>query len=300
MGWKFELVAGPYTGMTGGLAWDGEAMLFSAVTEERILRFDPANGKTAEFRRFTGRTNGIGFSRDREMYGCQEGGRRIIEFLPDGSATPTGNKLDGKFHNHPCDLSIDARGRIWFSDPHHNTPPYGPQIFPLLDHASVLRIERAHKQEWHITRVTFDTVAPRAVLVSADEKTLYVAEGEVGRGGPRELRAYPIHDDASVGSYTVMHTFGSDHRGEQRGVEGMCLDSDGNIVACGGWSRNGPGPLIYVFSPTGVVLETHALPADLPVRCAFGDADLGSLYLTTGGGELYRAKAVGRRGHRRW
>ena len=32
MEWKFELVAGPYKGRTGGLAWDGKAMLFSAVS----------------------------------------------------------------------------------------------------------------------------------------------------------------------------------------------------------------------------------------------------------------------------
>jgi gluconolactonase len=76
----------------------------------------------------------------------------------------------------------------------------------------------------------------------------------------------------------------------------MCLDSVGNIVAVGGWQRSGPGPLAYVFSPGGAILETHALPGDLPMRCAFGDADLGSLYVTSGEGVLYRAKADGRRG----
>ena len=44
MTWTFDLVAGPYKGRTGGLAWKGTAMLFSAVQEERILRFDPATG----------------------------------------------------------------------------------------------------------------------------------------------------------------------------------------------------------------------------------------------------------------
>jgi sugar lactone lactonase YvrE len=120
-----------------------------------------------------------------------------------------------------------------------------------------------------------------------DEGTLYVAEGDAGPNGPRELRAYPIRNDGSVGPYTVLHTFGADHRG---------LDSEGNIVACAGWRRSGPGPLIYVFSPSGAVLETHPVPADLPMRCAFGDADLESLYVTTGEGHLYRAKATGRRG----
>lgn len=296
MTWKFELVAGPYQGPTGGLAWDGKSMLFSAVDEGRILRFHPNTGAADEFRRYTNRTNGIAFGPDGILYGCQEGGRRVIQFLPDGSAVPTANQLAGRYHNQPSDLAIDRQGRIWFSDPYHNTPAFGPQLFPPLDHASVLRLERDDRRAWKIVRITFDTLAPRAVLLSDDEHMLYVAEGDTGRNGPRELRAYPITSDGSAGPYTVLHTFGSDYRGVHRGIEGMCLDHEGNIVACGGWRRSGPGPLIYVFSPTGTVVETHPLPTDLPMRCAFGDADLTSIYVTTAEGHLYRAKATGRRG----
>jgi sugar lactone lactonase YvrE len=57
--------------------------------------------------------------------------------------------------------------------------------------------------------------------------------------------------------------------------------------------------VIYVISPSGTLLETHAAPADMPMRCAFGDAGLTSLYLTAGDGGLYRAKDTGRRGLQR-
>ena len=53
---------------------------------------------------------------------------------------------------------------------------------------------------------------------------------------------------------------GQDARGVQRGVDGMCLDTEGNIVACAGWREAGPGPMIYVFAPSGRVLETHPVP----------------------------------------
>jgi gluconolactonase len=132
-------------------------------------------------------------------------------------------------------------------------------------------------------RMTYDTKAPRAVLVSADEKTLYVAEGEPRRDMVRELRAYPIAEDGTLGNYDVLHAFGSDH------------DADGNIVACGGWNRNGPGPLVYVFAPDGAVLETYRLPAEMPNRCAFGGPDLDTLYVTTAAGELFAGK-TSRRG----
>ena len=300
MSWTFERVAGPYQGAIGGLAWDGRGMLFSAIEDGSIRRFDPGSGETIVVRRYANRTNGIAFAPDDTLYGCQEGGRRVIQFLGDGSAVPTATRLDGRIHNHPCDLTIDRRGRIWFSDPHHPVPAYGPQIFPPLDHASVLRLERDQSHVWIIRRITHDTAAPRAVLLSADERTLYVAEGDTARDGPRELRAYPLSTDDTVGNHVVLLTFGSDHRGPHRGIEGMCLDDEGNIVACGGGRSSGPGPLVIVVSPSGAILESHPLPVDMPTRCAFGDANLESLYVSTGQGDVYRAVATGRRGLRRW
>jgi gluconolactonase len=148
--------------------------------------------------------------------------------------------------------------------------------------------------------MTFDTTAPNGVLLSQDERTLYVAESNFK--GTRELRAYPLNDDDTLGKYVVLHAFGQDHRGTQRGVDGMCLDTEGNIVATAGWCKSGPGPLVYVFAASGRVLETHAPPmvgkSPEPKNCAFGDADLSTLYVTTGNGHLYRVRNTGRRGWR--
>lgn len=297
MSWEFERVAGPFQGPANGVVWDGTAVIFSLMEEMRLMRLDPRSGVVSELRKYTNRVNGLGFGPNGELYGCQEGGRRLVEFSPDGRLFAVDALLDGKYHNHPSDLIGDSRGRIWFADPHSPVLAFGPQIFPALDHASVLRLEKNDRRAWIMKRVTYDTTAPRAVLLSADEQTLYVAEGEPRDGRLRELRAYPIREDASVGSYTVLHTFGADHRGPHRGLEGLALDSSGNIVACGGWRKSGRGPLIYVFSPQGM-LETHMFPGDLPNRCCFGGEALDDLYVTTAGGELYRAKTT-RRGAQR-
>ena len=300
MSWTFERVAGRYGGALGGLAWDGSGIVFSAVDEGVIDRFDPRSGATTRLRRFANRTNGIAFAPDGTLFGCQEGGRRVIQFLPDGSAAPTATRLAGRVHNHPSDLTIDRKGRVWFSDPHHPIPAYGPAIFPALPHASVLRLERDHNREWALRRITEDTEAPRAVLLSAGEDTLYVAEGDAN-APVRELRAYAIRPDgAGVGGHVVLHTLGRDPRGPHRGIEGMCLDRDGNIVACAGSRKSGPGPLILILAPSGLVLESHPLPGDVPMRCAFGDEDFSTLYVTTGEGELLCARRTGRSGFRRW
>jgi gluconolactonase len=151
-----------------------------------------------------------------------------------------------------------------------------------LDHESVFRLDRSGPDRWTIHRATFDTTRPNGLLVSADQRTLYVAQSDYGADRKRELRAYPIRDDGSLGAYVVLHDFGP-----HRGIDGMCLDTEGNIIATAGWQQSGPGPMLYVFTPAGRVLETHPLPTDKPTNCTFGGPDLRTLYVTTGTGHVY-------------
>jgi len=300
MAWQFEAVAGPFEGPIGGVVWDAArgAALFSTIDGGQLLALDHASKTVTEIRRYTNRVNGLALGPNGELYGAQEGGRRLVEFTPDGRTVPVDALLDGKYHNQPGDLVVDRQGRIYFTDPRHPVIPFGPSIFPFLDHCSVLRLARNDRRAWVATRMTYDTASPRAVLLSGDERTLYVADGEPREGQRRELRAYPIRADGTLDHPIVLHTFGADQRGQHRGIEGMCLDADGNVVAVGGWQRSGPGPLVHVFAPSGGVIESHPMPADLPNRCCFGGPDLDTLYVTTAGGQLYRAQAGGRRGRR--
>ncbi len=293
MSWEFELVAGPYGGTTEGPAWDGHALLFTHISGNRIMRYDPETGSCTEFRTNTYATNGLMFDANGELYGCQGGRHCIVRFEKDGSTTSLPNRLDGRRHNRPNDLAIDRKGRIWFTDPYGRGRPAEERE---LDHASVLRLDPQPDGNWTLQRVTFDTTSPNGILFSKDERTLYVAQSD-NNDGVRELRAYPLRDDDTLGDYTVLHTFGHDFRGIQRGVDGMCIDTEGNIVACAGGSRGGPGPMVYVFSPSGRVLETHPVPVR-PANCTFGDADLTTLYVTTGDGHLYRVRNSGHRGWR--
>ena len=296
MTWKFELVAGPFKGRTGGLAWNGKSMLCSAVQEERVVSYDPATNKTGDFRRWTGRVNGLAVAIDGSVFGAQEGGRRVIQFLNDGSAAPIIEFLEGERNNQPTDVAVDSQGRVWIADAYNAQAPYGPPTAPMLPHASVLRADPQGPGNYRLNRATYDTAGPQGVLLSADEKTLYVADGDAERGDVCQLLSYQINEHGSVGHHgkvLLNFQFG------ERGIAGMCLDSDGNIICSMGWKKGGSGAVIIVVSPGGTILETHEAPADLPMRCAFGDADLGSLYVSAGDGGLYRAKGIGRRGLKR-
>jgi gluconolactonase len=164
-----------------------------------------------------------------------------------------------------------------------------------LDHESVLRAT-PKGDGWTVERVTTDTTRPNGLLISADDKWLYVAQSSYVPTEKRELRAYPIRPDGSVGPYEVLHDFGP-----HRGIDGMCLDVEGNIIASCGWETSGPGPMIGVFSPTGGLLETHSVPAPIlrPTNCTFGGPDLRTLYVTDIHGHLHRAQTE-RRGRHWW
>lgn len=302
MSWNFELAAGPLGSPIDGPVWDGEALLFTRQAfpansvNNRILRFDPTNGQTTDFRRWTNQTIGLGFSKTGTLYGCQWAGRRLVRFNGDGTTSALSHKIGGLYHNKPKDLVVDSQERIWFCDPHGDlrTAIY-PQISDKLNHASVLRLQTPDAFDSPIQRMTFDTDAPSGILLSRDEGTLYLAESSLEPDGPRELRAYPVLEDGTLGNYALLHSFGADAQGLHLGITGMCLDSDGNVVACAGWNQSGPGPLVYVFSPAGRVLETHPAPEEA-TNCAFGDPDLTTLYITTKSGNLYRALSTGHTG----
>lgn len=278
MAWKFNVVAGPF-GFTEGPAWDGKAVLFSDIPTSRILRYDPATRETTVYRKGTHEGNGLMFDAQGHLYGCQggSGGRRIVRYEPNEEVTVIADQFEGRRLNSPNDLAFDRLGRLWFTDPR-----YGDFRTDMeLEHESVFRADPQPDGSWSLHRVTFDTTRPNGLLISPDGGTLYVAQSEYGVDKKRELRAYPIHGDGSAGEYRVLHNFYP-----HRGIDGMCLDAEGNIVATAGWNESGPGPMLYVFAPSGRVLETHPVPFDRPTNCTWGGPELSTLYVTVATGHL--------------
>ncbi|MBI4204103.1 MAG: SMP-30/gluconolactonase/LRE family protein, partial [Betaproteobacteria bacterium] len=274
MHWKFEVLMKPSAvPLTEGPVWDGEQLLFTHIRASRILRYDPKSGAITEWRTGTNRTNGLAFDAQGRLFGCCSGGRSIVRFDPDGRTVTLADRVEGKKLNTPNDLAIDRKGRIWFTNP-WNEGNIDATERQELDNRSVLRADPQPDGSYTVTRVTFDTTQPNGILVSQDQSTLYVAESGYAREVPRELRAYPIREDGSLGTYSTLFTWGADAREIHRGIDGMCLDRDGNIVATAGWELSGAGPMIYVFTPKGRVLETHPVPANRPTNCCFGGPDM--------------------------
>ncbi len=286
MAWHFEVLLEPI-GLTEGPVWDGRFLFFTNIVNSRIFRYDPEGGEFTVWREATNEANGLMLDANGVINACEGGGRRMVQYPEGGETIVLCGEFGGNRLNSPNDLAIDGRGRVWFTDPR-----YGDYRDDMeLDHESVYRLDPQPDGSWKPLRVTYDTTAPNGLLLSPDEETLYVAQSKNGEGQKRELWAYPIVEGSSgetgriVGDHQVLHNFYP-----HRGVDGMCLDVDGNIIATAGWGESGPGGMIYVFAPDGRVLETHPVPCDSPTNCAFAGPDLRDLYVTSTEGHLLKAR----------
>ena len=288
MTWEFELLQPPYGDVSEGPVWDGTSLLYTQIQACRIMRYDPHKKKLTIHRDNNNYANGLVMDAEKRILACEGGARRVVRYEHNGAVTVLVDSFEGVPLNLPNDLVIDPHGRVWFTDPFYEGSG-GPFSYDRsnrkLDHDSVYRLTPKDDSRWTVDRMTFDTTRPNGLLFSLDSRTLYVAQSGRRSDEKRELRAYPVEDDGSLGSFSVLHDFG-----EHRGVDGMCLDTSGNIIATAGFELGGPGPSIYVFSPTGEVLQRHDVPAKRPTNCAFGDQDLTVLYVTSTEGHLFRTQ----------
>lgn len=285
--WIWELLAGPDV-ITEGPAWDGAGLFYTSITNNEIRRYDPASGQISTIYPDTNETNGLFLGPDGALYACEQTSGAVVRYGVDGVKAILASQFEGKRFNSPNDLVLDRAGRVWFTDPR-----YGDQSGRALDHDSVYRLTGPAdgSTPWTVERLTFDTTRPNGLLLSPDERTLYVAQSDYNPESVRQLRAYPVNPDGSLGAFTVLHDFG-----DARGIDGMCWDTDGNIVATCGWELSSPGSRIAVFATDGAVLEEHPVPEGRPTNCAFGGPNLSELYVTSIDGHLYQVANTGHRG----
>jgi gluconolactonase len=286
--WEWQLIA-KHDSLTEGPAWDGSGLLYNECYASTTYRWDPETGESSVWRTGTNQANGMKFDRSGRLFACEGGANRVVELDTSDAtdkATVIADNLDGARINMPNDLDIDGRGRIYFSDPNYSAEPSN------LPHESVYLAEHIFGGNWTVKRVTFDTNRPNGVLLSADQSILYVAESPVVKSYRRQFRAYPVNPDGTLGDKTVLFDFGVG-----RGIDGMALNTDGQIVATAGSNAMGAGPAIYIFEPDGLVRATHRTPADSPTNCTFGGPGLDTLYVTFATGHVYEVRNTGMTGH---
>ena len=284
MPWTFEDAAPMIGTITEGNCWTGTHMLYSNIALDRIMRLNVETGLVDVFAENTEGTNGLNYDADGNLYGCASAGRKLVRFDDDGSFETVVDRIDGLRLNSPNDLAITPSGAIYFSD---RVADSNPEVG--ITYSAIISAEQDADGNWTCTRRTFDTSQPNGLIFSSDYKTLYVAQSDFRASESRDLRAYPVNDDGSLGECRILHDFGP-----HRGIDGMTLASDGSIVACTGWEVSGPGGNVTHFDPDGMIIEQHPVVAQRPTNCTFAGDEL---YVSSIEGHCLVARDTGLTGH---
>jgi dipeptidyl aminopeptidase/acylaminoacyl peptidase len=268
---KPEKVAGGYA-FTEGPAADADGNLFFTDSpRNQILKLKP-DGKVEVFDKESGDANGMRFDpKGRLVACCGEGGKRaVVRYEKDGSKTILADKYNGKRLTAPNDLCFDQQGRVYFTDPcYGKRPKDGQEKYAVYR----IEVENGEPVPNKVTRVIDDVDTPNGIALSPDGKTLYVADTAARKDGPHTLIAYDVAADGTCKRRAVLHDFK-----ERRGIDGMVVDTDGNIYAT---AEEGERTGVYIFAPDGKQLGFLRTP-ETATNCTFGDKDLRTLYITAG------------------
>ncbi len=231
-------------------------------------------------------SNGLMFDRQRRLLMCEPVRRRVSRRELDGAVTFLAERYQGARFNQPNDLTIDSKNRIYFTD-----PCYGERRALEMRDTAGREVEGVYRidTDGQITRIiTHEVDRPNGLVVTPDDRFLYVADNNNSAGGARKLYRFALQPNGSVDatSQTLIYDWGT-----TRGPDGMKLDEAGRLyVAAGRNEARLPDETadpatagIYVFSPQGKLIEFVPIPRDETTNCGFGGRDRKTLYITAGG-----------------
>lgn len=236
---------------TEGPAADAEGnVYFTDIPNNRIHKVD-TEGRLWAFLENSQACNGLMFDGKGRLIACQGGAARIVAIDPaTKKIAVVADAFQGKPFNKPNDLVVDRDGGVYFTDPQEKSVYYAD----------------AKAEVW---RVIHDLPRPNGVILSPDEKTLYVLPS-----GTPDVMAYPVPEPGKLGSGRVLCRLEQAAKGNPRGGDGLTVDTKGNLYL----TQPSLGAL-QVVSPEGKTLGLIKFPEG-PANCTFGGKDMKTLYVT--------------------
>lgn len=256
-----------------GPAWDAKNTLyFTDVPAQRIYRITDKN-ELSVFRDESGHSNGLLKWGD-YLYACEMDGQVVRYKLGDvKSREVIVGQYQGKRFNACNDLVVDKQGGVYFTDPEYGAPKPWPQKVRSVYYVAPNK---------EVTRIVEELPNPNGILLSPDEKTLYVIPSSQS-----EVMAYNVLSPGKVDKGRVFASLKQPEGKKNSGGDGGTVDKDGNIYVTSDLG-------VQVFSPAGKLMEIISLP-EVPANVNFGGPDNKSLYMTART-SLYRV-ATNRVGH---
>ena len=135
-----------------------------------IWVYNPQTEETKVFRSPSGMANGLAFDVEGNLIACEGadfGGRRITKTdIKSGKSIIVSGLFNNKPYNAPNDLVIDAKRRIYFTDPRY----FGRE--PIEQPVNgIYRIDR----DGSVHLIIANATKPNGIALSPDNKILYIA-----------------------------------------------------------------------------------------------------------------------------
>jgi len=242
---------------TEGPAADGGGNLyFTDIPNNRIHKLD-ATGKLSVFAEPSGHCNGLMFVGGR-LLACEMDGQ-LKQYDPaTGKATSLATQYGGKRFNAPNARVIDKTGCIYFTDPRYRAPQPWPQGTEAVYYRAA---------DGTVTRLIDDRTAPNGIILSPDEKTLYVIPSM-----EKQMWAYDVQGPGKLSEGRLFCEVTQPEGATSAGGDGLTIDTKGNLYITTALG-------LQVFAPSGKQLGIIKVP-EHPANVAFGGKDNKTLYVT--------------------
>ena len=244
-----------------GPAWSPMGFLiFSDIPNNKLLQFTPGQPAGVYKENSNGAT-GNRFDAQGRLYTCESHSRRVTRIDKKGKVEILAERWQGKRLNAPNDLAVRKEGDVYFTD-----PAFGNQQDAReLDFFGVFHITR--KGELEV--VAKPKGRPNGIALAPDGRTLYVSNSD-----ERNVRAYDLDKSGAASNERVLIS------GIEGVPDGICVDEKGDLYVA--------AKQVMAYSADGKAIGM--IPTEeTPSNCTFGDADLGSIYITART-SVYRAR----------
>jgi gluconolactonase len=267
---------------------------FTNIPVNKILRWNPGKKQLSVFSATSHATNGLRFTMKGDLLACEGGSGKVTRTeMQTGKVTIIAEQFNGKRLQSPNDIDYDSHGRIYFSS-RTNKPNLEKE-----NARSVYRVDPDGTLHQLLSEPRIHM--PNGIVVSSDEKMLYIIEAHPDKDHHRSIVAFDLHTNGSISDQRTVIDFYPGRSGD-----GMCIDVEGNLyVAAGLHKTRGTSetldtrPGIHVISPQGKLLAFRETPEDTITNCTFGGSDLKTLYVTCGSYLLsIRTNIPGKRSYR--
>ncbi|HZF96599.1 MAG TPA: SMP-30/gluconolactonase/LRE family protein [Allosphingosinicella sp.] len=188
---------------------------------------------------------------------CDHGNRAVASLdLAAREKTFLATHFEGKRFNSPNDLVRASDGTIYFTDPPYGLQGRGASPLGEMDYNGVYRLD----PDGTVTLLTRELTYPNGIILSPNERTLYVAVSDPERAA---VTAYSLAN-GRLGEGRVFADFTAQVGPERPGLpDGMAMDDAGNLFT------TGPGG-VHVLTPDGEPLGLVSTGTKI-ANCTFGE-----------------------------